>query len=276
MPRRYIRGIFMIQTVKNIEKILRQIYDHDYYTVVRDFFEMSAIAVRNAVDYSEQRGEYEDRYRQIAKTYTQEQLAIFSQALGIFIQEIKNTVDGKGSFYDWAGELYMNSETNNKNLGQFFTPYHVSQLMSRVTIDTDAIKQRITKDPDTVITINEPTCGAGGIIVAAIETLHNAGINYAWNVFVDCTDIDSNCVYMTYLTLSLLGVPAVVRLGDSLMLKYRASWYTPAYIFACAHFNLRLTSTTSTTPISTPVTTPTQSEPKEKKIDKTGQYKIIF
>ena len=70
--------------------------------------------------------------------------------------------------------------------------------------------------------------------------LKDAGVNYAWNVFVDCGDIDSRCVHMTYLTLSLLGVPAVVRKGDALLLDYSETWYTPAYIFAWPHFKSRL------------------------------------
>lgn len=271
----------MKQQVKDIEKILRGIYDHDYYSVVRDFFEMSAISIRNAVDYTAKRDDYESRYLQIAKSYTKEQLAIFAQALGVFINTLKDAVDGKDSFYDWAGELYMNSETNNKNLGQFFTPYHISQLMAKVTIDGEEIKRRIANDPDTVITINEPTCGAGGIIVAAIETLNRCGINYAYNTFVDCTDIDSNCVYMTYLTLSLLGVPAVVRHGDSLMMRYYSHWYTPAYIFACSHFNRRLRQGNYPyTPTVQKVEDKPQKAPQkaieQPKADKTGQYVINF
>lgn len=269
----------MIQTTKDIEKVLSSIYDHDYYSVVRDFFEMSAIAVRNKVDYTEKREEYENRYLQIAKTYTKEQLYTISQALGIFIQQISNAVDGKGGFYDWAGEIYMNSNTYNKGVGQFFTPYHISQLMAKVTIDGDAIKQRIAEDSDTVITINEPTCGAGGIIVAAIETLHKMGINYAWNVFVDCTDIDSRCVHMTYLTLSLLGVPAVVRLGDSLLMTYREHWFTPAYIFAFSHFNKRLRKgnypRNATVPKEDKSINTVKAQP-EPKTDKMGQYIINF
>ena len=77
-------------------------------------------------------------------------------------------------------------------------------------------------------------------IVAAIDALNEAGVNYSWNAFVDCGDIDPRCVHMTYLTLSLLGVPAVVRRGDALALDYSETWYTPAYIFAWPHFKSRL------------------------------------
>ena len=75
---------------------------------------------------------------------------------------------------------------------------------------------------------------------ASIDVLNGYGVNYAWNVFVDCGDIDSRCVHMTYLTLSLLGVPAVVRLGDALAMEYRESWFTPAYLIAWPHFKRRI------------------------------------
>ena len=223
-----------------IAKILNRIQGFDTYTVISDFFAVSAIAVRNNVDYGKERDSYEQRYLSIVKKYRKEDLEIFAQALGVFMGWIQKAMDGDIPFRDFAGEIYMGSGTSSGKAGQFFTPYHVSHLMAEVNFDKEKIKAEIDADPDRLITIAEPTCGAGGIIVAAIDVLKDAGVNYAWNVFVDCGDIDSRCVHMTYLTLSLLGVPAVVRKGDALSLDYSETWYTPAYIFAWPHFKSRL------------------------------------
>lgn len=141
------------KSCNEISKILNRIQGHDTYTVISDFFEISAIAVRNNVDCSKERDSYEQRYLSIVKKYKKEDLNVFVEALNV---------------------------------------------------------------------------------------LKDAGINYAWNAFVDCGDIDARCVHMTYLTLSLLGVPAVVRKGDALALEYSETWYTPAYIFAWPHFKSRL------------------------------------
>lgn len=231
----------MAQSKNNeIAKILDRIQGFDTYTVISDFFAVSAIAVRNNVDYGKERESYEQRYLSIVKKYRKEDLEIFAQALGVFMGWIQKAMDGDIPFRDFAGEIYMDSGTSSGKAGQFFTPYHVSHLMAEVNFDKEKIKAEIDADPDRLITIAEPTCGAGGLIVAAIDVLKNAGINYAWNVFVDCGDIDSRCVHMTYLTLSLLGVPAVVRKGDALSLDYSETWYTPAYIFAWPHFKSRL------------------------------------
>lgn len=272
---------------KNIYNIFNSmVYDRSYYDIVSDFFEMSAIAIRNAVDLRPSREMYEERYLQTAKHYKPQQIQDFGLALALFQTEIAKAVQGGAQFQDWAGEIFMESKTSNAALGQFFTPYAVSQLPPRCVLGSKDIKAKIAADPNYVFTISEPTCGAGGMIVAIIEELHKQNINYAWNVFVDCGDTDARCVHMTYLTLSLLGVPAVVRRGDALMLKYTEDWLTPAYIFAYAHFAKRIgqggypkspvvMKSTSQPPTAATAIEPTRTAIEPPKIDKTGQY-LLF
>jgi hypothetical protein len=65
---------------------------------------------------------------------------------------------------------------------------------------------------------------------------------------------------MTYVTLSLLGVPAVVRLGDALMMEYRQTWFTPAYLMAWPHFKKQI----GRGKYPNSATVPKLSEPQEK------------
>ncbi len=225
---------------KDIADILGSVRDRDHYTVIRDFFELSAISIRNNFDNGPEHANLEKRYTEIAQGYKKEYLEGFAMALGMLGKKIQDAVNGNSPFADWAGELYMDSGTSNGKAGQFFTPYSVSQCMARINFDKDKLKAEIAADPDHVITIAEPTCGAGGLIVASIDALNEAGVNYSWNAFVDCGDIDPRCVHMTYVTLSLLGVPAVVRLGDALMMEYRQTWFTPAYLMAWPHFKRQI------------------------------------
>lgn len=222
-----------------IAKRLRSIHDRDYYSVLGDFFEASAISVKNAVDLND-REVYEKRFADIAKSYGEKGMKIFAECLSLFTDEIHAAIHGNAMFRDFAGELYMASGTNSKGLGQFFTPYHVSRLMAECNLEKDRFLGEIEENPDRVITFYEPTCGAGGLMVAAIDVMHSAGINYAHNMFIDCGDIDPRCFHMSYLTLSLLGAPAVVRLGDALSMKYHRAWFTPAYIFNWPHFKKEL------------------------------------
>ncbi len=257
---------------KEIPRMLSEIRDRDYYSVVRDFFELSAISIRNTVDLTKHE-EYEKRYLNTAKQYSKEQLGIFSSCLGLFMSEIHEAMNGSRGFRDFAGEIYMDSGTSNGKAGQFFTPYNVSHLMAECTLNRDEVEAKFSEDPDHVLTLYEPTCGAGGLIVASIDVLNRMGVNYAWNVFVDCGDIDPRCVHMTYLTLSLLGVPAVVRLGDALMMDYREAWFTPAYLFAWPHFKNRIGN--GEYPTSPTVRIRNVAEKTEKPIIKKEQPPII-
>ena len=225
---------------KDISQIFDMVRDRDHYTVIRDFFELSAISIRNNFDHGNEYANLEKRYKEIAQGYKKEYLEGFATALGMLGKKIQDAVNGNAPFADWAGELYMDSGTSNGKAGQFFTPYSVSQCMARINFPKDEVIAKLGDDPNRVLTIYEPTCGAGGLIVAAIDALNEAGVNYSWNAFVDCGDIDPRCVHMTYVTLSLLGVPAVVRLGDALMMEYRQAWFTPAYLMAWPHFKKQI------------------------------------
>ena len=245
-----------------IAKRLRSIHDRDYYSVLGDFFEASAISVKNAVDLND-RDVYEKRFADIAKSYGENGMKIFAECLSLFTDEIHAAIHGNAMFRDFAGELYMASGTNSKGLGQFFTPYHISHLMAECNLEKDRFLDEIEKNPDRVITFYEPTCGAGGLMVAAIDVMHAAGINYAHNMFIDCGDIDPRCFHMSYLTLSLLGAPAVVRLGDALAMKYHRAWFTPAYIFNWPHFKKELNGgRTDSYP-----TTPTKHASPDNKVE---------
>ncbi len=225
----------MFDHKKDIRRIFESFTDRDFYTVIADFFELSAISIRNAVHIGKTRAVYEERYKNTVEKYTHEQFRKFAEALGLLMDDIKASMEC-GQLCDWCGELYMESGTSNSRMGQFFTPYTVSKVTAEASVQESEIAAKLDGNPDGVYTIYEPTCGAGGLIIAAVEKLMRLGINYARNVFVDCGDIDSRCVHMTYLVLSILGVPAVVRKGDALMLEYTEAWFTPAYVFDCAHF----------------------------------------
>lgn len=60
--------------------------------------------------------------------------------------------------------------------------------------------------------------------------------NYARNCFIDCGDIDIRCIHMTYLQLSLAGVPAIVKHQNALTREFWEAWYTPAYLFQYPRF----------------------------------------
>lgn len=272
----------MFDHKKDIHSILESGFtDRDYYTVLADFFEVSAISIRNSVHLGKTREVYEKRYEQIISKYSRVQFEALAIALGMLVTDIQQSVDD-GSLCDWCGEIYMDSNTSNGRMGQFFTPYNVSRMIAQVSLKQEEIDAKLNLNPNAVFTIYEPTCGGGGLIIAAVEKLIQLRVNYSYNVFVDCGDIDARCVHMTYIALSLLGVPAVVRKGDALSLQYTEAWFTPAYVFNCAHFNKEIGdgsypyTPVVVKPIAQPKSIPIQIAKAEvlqsPNVDKHGQY----
>lgn len=67
------------------------------------------------------------------------------------------------------------------------------------------------------------------MILGFAKALKSHGINYQQNLFVDAVDISPTCVYMTYIQLSLYGIPAIVHCGDTLSLKMNFQMETPFF-----------------------------------------------
>lgn len=95
-------------------------------------------------------------------------------------------------------------------------------------------------DRDGFVTISEPACGAGGMVIACADALHDAGRNYQQSMHATCIDIDQRCVHMTYVQLSLLNIPAIVVHGNALSVEAWGTWFTPAHILGGWGARLRL------------------------------------
>ena len=216
--------------VKDIEKAA---YAVDTSKFVSDLFECGAIAISNAFDLA-QKDKREERYLQIIRSYKPDQQKKLAEIFAKVYALLASVVYDNGKFNDNLGEIFMRCNLGNKNAGQFFTPYHISELMARVTIDETLVKEKIADDG--ILAINDPCCGGGGMIMAALEVLHDLGVNYARNCFIEANDVDLRCVHMTYLQLALAGVPAIVRHQNTLTRECWSVWYTPAYLFQFLRF----------------------------------------
>lgn len=216
--------------VKDIEKAA---YTVDTFKFVSDLFECGAIAISNAVDLV-QKNEREERYLQIIRSYKPAHQKSLAEIFGKVYAQLASVVYDNGRFNDNLGEIFMRCNLGNKTTGQFFTPYHISEFMARAAIDETLVKEKTADDG--ILTVNDPCCGGGGMLIAALEVLHSLGVNYARNCFMEANDIDLRCVHMTYLQLALAGVPAIVRHQDTLTRACWSVWYTPAYLFQFLRF----------------------------------------
>ena len=55
-------------------------------------------------------------------------------------------------------------------------------------------------------------------------------INYQQRLHVTAVDIDRRAVHMAYIQFTLMHIPAVVIVGNSLSMEMHEYWYTPAHI----------------------------------------------
>lgn len=172
-------------------------HGHHLHTVFSDFVELSALAISNSVDLSQYEPR-EKRYLDIVGKYRREEVERFPQMLGLLTESFEMRTQamhkaGSGGFAmasggltDVLGETYMMLELGNARAGQFFTPYHVSRMMAMMTIGDGGPAVR----EHGFIRVQEPACGAGGMVIAVAESLHDAGHNYQQAMHATCIDID--------------------------------------------------------------------------------------
>lgn len=205
--------------------IERLLYRMDRYSVLADIFEISAITVSNRFEMRrEVYDRREERYKEIVKKYDKAEQEVLVDVFTEIYFLLTGMLDH--GFDDYLGKLYMMSGTSNSVAGQFFTPYDISRMCADVSVDQESIRRSMEKNE--VILLHEPTCGSGGMILAAVEALWKRGFNYSNNLLVKCGDIDKRCVHMAYLQLALCGIPAVILHQNALTLETWDAWYTPA------------------------------------------------
>ena len=206
-----------------VDALLNVSMAHAPHEVFFDFVASAAYSFANLMEYDENRKRTrEESYLAIQKKYKPEESAKFGDILGMMILYAEQQ-DG---IQDILGPIYEGLGLSSKQTGQFFTPQHVADLMARLAMDADV--ETSIKDRG-FVKVYEPTCGAGVNLLMAAQALLKRGYNPQQVMFVDAADIDRNCVYMTYLHLTIYGIPAVVRHQDTLALTTWDRWETPEY-----------------------------------------------
>lgn len=186
------------------------------YTVFTDLVTMMAISLHNAVRKDET---LEAEYLRCIKGYKREDQLLFPKLLALFVE-----ISEVGP-YDHFGQLFMELSFSEDRKGQFFTPPELAEMMARMTM-TEVVK---TLDKKAFVTVSEPACGAGSMLLASVKVLLEAGYNPANVLWIQAVDIDRVSALMCYIQLTLWHVPAEIIVGNALTLEYREHWYTPSH-----------------------------------------------
>jgi len=233
------------------------------YKVFEDFVTMSAISLHNAINKNEV---LEKEYMTIQGKYSKEELTSFAQLLA----ELVNLLQDEP--IDILGQLYMELEISNKNAGQFFTPDSISQLMGKMIYGNE-----IKLPPCGFVTLSEPTCGAGGMVLSFVKEMISQKLNPANHLWVQCIDIDRTVALMCYVQLSLWNVPAQIIVGNTLTLELREQFFTPAHYIFNWRYKLRKQKQKLAEEKEkfTPEETKTKIEPEISETPSTPMTKIV-
>lgn len=189
---------------------------HNPHQVFNDFLELSALSISNSIDLKNYKVR-EERYREISKRYTKNELNLFSDILGELAVDLEKPKDV-------LGDMLMELEEGNKIKGQYFTPFHICLLNAAIAFDEEKLKE------NGFLVVNEPSCGGGSLIIALYVTMLKRGYNPEKQLKVIARDLDLKSVFMCYIQLSLLGVAAKVEHSNALSCETFSEWKTPEWI----------------------------------------------
>lgn len=208
--------------VREIVKLIESIgYRHGIQTIFDDYLTIASCAVSNAVD----KVHFEERealYMETIKKYSKEELQKFVELHAMVVNALEQSLYSS----DLLGELYHSLNQSNSRNGQFFTPIHIAEFMAEAMLGPKCTEI----EEKGHVTLCEPTCGSGVMVIAAANSLYKNHYNPSQNMCVLACDNDIRCAKMAYIQLSYLGIPAVVVHGDSLAMQEYARFYTPVYM----------------------------------------------
>lgn len=182
------------------------------YNIFADWIECCALSIANTITaiHGQTWQDREKQYNSIIQKYNKEERDKFPVIFNILVEELEDNPR------DVLGEAFMRGGLGADETGQFFTPFNISRMMSDVTVKAPEEGEKIT--------LNEPSCGSGGSIIAAALTLRDKGVNFQKSMNVIAQDLDWRCVYMCYVQLSLMGINAICVQGDTLLDPYREGY----------------------------------------------------
>ncbi|MBR7072062.1 MAG: N-6 DNA methylase [Eubacterium sp.] len=218
------------QNIKRLCDSITSISDrHSTWEVFEDWLAMSAISISNTVDWKHAE-EREKQYMQIVKKYTKAEVDRIAACFATLIDVLQTEFETNG-YSDVLGSVFHGLELHNKYHGQFFTPNHICEFMGLATFNGSDPNAAAQLKEQGFITALEPCVGSGGLVLGLCKAMDINKHNPQQELCVTCVDIDIKCVYMSYLQLSLLGIPAVIIHGNTLIVQEWSHWFTPAYVW---------------------------------------------
>lgn len=181
-------------------------YSRSVWQVWEDLMSVIACSLSNSIDKEPRH--YEQREKEYAQCIDRlGSVELPAKILEIIVMALENNPE-----QDFLGAMYMQLNLGNHWKGQFFTPYPVCRMMSKITCGD--IDRKIEKQG--YISVCDPACGAGATLIAAANTMKNCRYNFQNHVLFVGQDIDRVVGMMCYIQLSLLGCAGYICIGNTL------------------------------------------------------------
>lgn len=202
--------------VKVLESVTNRYHVMDVFS---DFCAMAACSLDKAFTHFPK--EVEERYMATVCKYTHEEAQKFAILLSMVVEALE---ERRESFLGPVLEAIGAANVRN---GQFLTPVSVANLCARTC--TDGIAKG-HKDGE-LLTISDPACGAGVLLISQGEALLAAGIHQR-DIFLVGRDIDGRACDITFIELTLLGYAARIEHANALTLERlsRPRWTVGYYL----------------------------------------------
>lgn len=145
----------------------------------------------------------------------------FIDLCGTFMHNIEY-----GIYEDLFAIPFFQIGATSSTLKQDFSPADIGKLIGAISIPS-----QLSLPEEGFFSLGDHACGSGTLLLAGVQQFANAGYNPSEQLVIQAADLDARCVHMTYLQLSLYGIPAVIVQGNTLSLKEYDRWYTPLYLW---------------------------------------------
>lgn len=208
-----------IEKLAGIVEITRGRFDR--LTVLRDFFEVIALAISNCFD-PVHLAERRDRAAKVYAKYTENERAKLDEYFSTLAEICQHNLRF-GYCPDLLGRLYEKYGHNSKE--QEMTPDGISKICNRIVLQPE--KQIAERG---FVTLADLTCGSGGLFLQGAELMIREGYDITSQLEVFANDVNPRCVHMAYIQASLYGIPAVISQTDIFPLQEADRWYTPTFI----------------------------------------------
>jgi len=184
--------------VNTLERVHRRTgrYPHDCF---RAFVRLVACAVAT--------GRREEEYLQEAGPWKPEDLAEFSQAFHLMVEEMQTGEP----FADHLGPIPMEwgGESGKKAGGEFYTPWALAEMMCQATLHATEVPK------DRPFTVMEPACGSGIFVLAMAKVLQEQSVSPR-RMRAVMYDVSPIAVDMALPQTTLWGIPALVVHGNTI------------------------------------------------------------